>query len=150
MLEIEKITITTLSENSVADIDYIAEWGFSVHIAVDGGPSILFDTGNGHACTFNADVAGIQLSDIDMLVLSHGHSDHTGGLKAVLQKIRQERPERTHVDIICHPAAIESQHVKHTDQYFYRGCPHNVEELIRLGARFKTSSEPVWLLGYGY
>jgi 7,8-dihydropterin-6-yl-methyl-4-(beta-D-ribofuranosyl)aminobenzene 5'-phosphate synthase len=145
MLDVEKIRITTLSENSVADIDYIAEWGFSVHIAIDGGPTLLFDTGNGLACTFNAEVAGIRLSDIDMIVLSHGHTDHTGGLRAVLQKIRKERPERDHVDIFCHPAAIASQHVKHTDRYFYRGCPHNFEELLRLGARFRTASEPVWI-----
>ena len=145
MLEIEKLRITTLSENSVADIDYIAEWGFSVHISIKGGPTLLFDTGNGHACTFNADVAGIRLSDIDMIVLSHGHTDHTGGLRAVLQKIRKEQPERDHVDILCHPAAIASQHVKHTDRFFYRGCPHNFEELERLGARFRTASEPIWI-----
>lgn len=145
MLNIEKIRITTLSENSVADIDYIAEWGFSVHIAIEGGPSILFDTGNGHACTFNAEVAGIRLSAIDMIVLSHGHTDHTGGLRAVLQKISYEQPERHQVDVLCHPAAIEPQYVKHTDHYFYRGCPHHVEELTRLGACFKTSTEPVWI-----
>jgi 7,8-dihydropterin-6-yl-methyl-4-(beta-D-ribofuranosyl)aminobenzene 5'-phosphate synthase len=145
MLNIEKIQITTLSENSVADIDYIAEWGFSVHIAIEGGSSILFDTGNGQTCTFNAEAAGIRLSAIDLIVLSHGHTDHTGGLRAVLQKIRYERPERLQVDILCHPAALESQYVKHTDYYFYRGCPHHIEELTRLGAHFRASSEPVWI-----
>lgn len=145
MLTLEKIQLTTLSENSVADINYLAEWGFSVHIAVEGGPSILFDTGNGQACTWNAEAAGIRLSAIDLIVLSHGHADHTGGLRAVLRKIRAEQPERPQVDILCHPAALESQYVKHTDQYFYRGCPYQLEELTRLGARFTTSAGPVWL-----
>jgi len=145
MLNIEKIRITTLSENSVADIYYVAEWGLSVHISIEGGLSILFDTGFRQACTYNADVAGIRLSNVDIIVLSHGHSDHTGGLRSVLQQIKYEKPDRSHVDILCHPAAIEPQYVKHTDHYFYRGCPHHIEELIRLGARFKTSSEPTWL-----
>ena len=54
MLNIEKIEITTLSENSVADIYYVAEWGLSFHISIAGGPSILFDTGFRQACTYNA------------------------------------------------------------------------------------------------
>ena len=145
MLNIEKVKITTLSENSVADIDYIAEWGLSVHISIEGHQSILFDTGYRHACTYNARVAGIRLSEIDKIVLSHGHADHTGGLRSVLEAIKYENPSREHVDIICHPAAIESQHVKHTDHYFYRGCPYYIDELTRLGARFKTSSEPTWI-----
>ena len=145
MLNIEKIGITTLSENSVADIYYVAEWGLSVHISIEDGPTILFDTGFRQACTYNARVAGIRLSCVDLIVLSHGHSDHTGGLRSVLQQIKYEKPDTAHVDILCHPAAIEPQYVKHTDHYFYRGCPHHVEELIGLGARFKTSSEPTWL-----
>ncbi len=145
MLNIEKVKITTLSENSVADIDYIAEWGLSVHISIEGQQPILFDTGYRHACTYNARVAGIRLSEIDKIVLSHGHADHTGGLRSVLEAIKYENPNRKHVDIICHPAAIESQHVKHTDHFFYRGCPHYIDELTRLGARFKTSSEPIWI-----
>ena len=129
MLNIEKIDITTLSENSVADIYYMAEWGLSIHINIEDGPSILFDTGFKLACTYNARVSGIRLSDIDLVVLSHGHSDHTGGLRSVLEQIKYEKPDRDHVEILCHPAAIEPQYVKHTDHYFYRGCPHNLEEL---------------------
>jgi 7,8-dihydropterin-6-yl-methyl-4-(beta-D-ribofuranosyl)aminobenzene 5'-phosphate synthase len=147
MIDIKKIKITTLSENSIADIDYIAEWGFSVYISISEGPSILFDTGYRNACVFNADVAGIRLEDIDMIILSHGHTDHTGGLRSVLQKIRNTKPQRTHVDVFCHPEATESQHVKHTTEYFYRGCPFQLEELTRLGAQFRTSSEPVWITG---
>jgi len=145
MLNIEKIKITTLAENSVADIDYIAEWGLSVHISIEDRQPILFDTGYRHACTHNARVAGIRLSEIEKIILSHGHADHTGGLQSVLEAIKRENPNREHVDIICHPASIEPQYVKHTDQYFYRGCPFHIDELKRLGARFNTSSGPTWV-----
>ena len=145
MIDIEKIKITTLCDNGVADIDYVAEWGLSLHLGLDGGKSILLDTGDGKACLHNASVAGIDLAEVESICLSHGHSDHTGGLLPVLHKIRQSRPRREKVDIYCHPAALEEQYVRHTDTYFYRGIPYHLEELRRLGACFHTSAQPVWL-----
>lgn len=144
MLDIESIKITTLVENSVADVQYLAEWGLSFHLVL-GKRKILFDTGDGRVCVPNAAAAGIDLAAIDAIYLSHGHSDHTGGLLPVLRQIRQARPDRDKVDIYCHPAAIESQFVKHTDTYFYRGVPFHFEELHSLGARFHTSDQPVWI-----
>jgi 7,8-dihydropterin-6-yl-methyl-4-(beta-D-ribofuranosyl)aminobenzene 5'-phosphate synthase len=144
MIDIENINITTLCDNGVADIDYVAEWGLSLHLRVGEELALLFDTGYGRACTYNAAVAGIDLGDVTAILLSHGHSDHTGGLLPVLQKIRQAKPQREKVDIYCHPAALKEQYVKHTDYYFYRGIPFHFEELRRLGAFFRTSAEPVW------
>jgi len=145
MIDIEEIKITTLCDNGVADIEYLAEWGLSLHLTLKNGKNILFDTGDGRACVPNAVAAGVELGDVAMLCLSHGHGDHTGGLLPVLETIRHTRPERKEVNVYCHPAATEDQYVKHTDTYFYRGMPHNLEELRRLGGRFHTSAEPVWL-----
>ena len=65
----------------------MAEHGISVLIRV-GGRSILLDTGKGEAIGRNAEKLGIDLRQIDTVVLSHGHYDHTGGLPAVIDDHR--------------------------------------------------------------
>jgi 7,8-dihydropterin-6-yl-methyl-4-(beta-D-ribofuranosyl)aminobenzene 5'-phosphate synthase len=59
-------------------------WGFSC-LVQRNGTTLLFDTG-ADAATLqsNLQALGIDPADIDVLVLSHDHSDHTGGLDAVL------------------------------------------------------------------
>ncbi len=145
MIDIERLKITTLCDNGVADIEFLGEWGLSLHLSLGDAEDILFDTGDGRTCVPNAAATGIDLSAVQSICLSHGHHDHTGGLLPVLEKIRQSSPSRKFVDIYCHPAALEQQYVKHSDTYFYRGIPFNLEELRRLGGRFHTSAQPVWL-----
>ena len=60
------------------------DWGFSALIEING-KRILFDTGNDSA-TFAANVKakGVDLSQLDFVVLSHRHSDHMAGLAHVL------------------------------------------------------------------
>ena len=143
MIDLSRITITTLSENSVADIGYAAEWGLSLHIDIQDGPTILFDTGGGDTCVFNANVAGIRLSDVDMILLSHGHADHTGGLYSVLNQIRNETPAKDSIPTVCHPAALEPQYIIKPDkQYYYQGCPFTRDQLESLGADFLLSEKP--------
>lgn len=75
--------ITTLIENEKADrhADLVAEFGLSLHIR-HGGKNILFDTGSTGAAVKNAERLGIDLSQVDVVVLSHHHFDHGGGLPA--------------------------------------------------------------------
>jgi 7,8-dihydropterin-6-yl-methyl-4-(beta-D-ribofuranosyl)aminobenzene 5'-phosphate synthase len=61
-----------------------AEHGFSALVTVRRGETtttLLFDTGiSPDGLTDNADRLGVDLRDVQGLVLSHGHFDHTGGL----------------------------------------------------------------------
>jgi 7,8-dihydropterin-6-yl-methyl-4-(beta-D-ribofuranosyl)aminobenzene 5'-phosphate synthase len=57
----------------------LKEHGFSAWIEV-AGLRVLFDTGQGPAFAANARSLGVDPSHADMIVLSHGHFDHSGGL----------------------------------------------------------------------
>src|SRR5881227_3990562 len=60
------------------------DWGYAALIEY-GGKRILFDTGNnGDILAQNAKAKGIDLSKLDLVVMSHRHGDHMGGMAYVL------------------------------------------------------------------
>lgn len=131
------IRITTLSENT-ANFGFIAEWGLSILVEVDN-LWVLLDTGLGCSAAHNAQLLGVDLSVIDSLILSHGHTDHTGGLKEVLAR-------RGELNIIAHPAIWEAKYaVPENNHEHYIGIPFNRDQLEDLGARFHLTKEPVWI-----
>lgn len=77
--------ITTLIENLVYKQGLVAEHGLAIYIETEN-KKILFDTGQSGLFLQNAQKLGIAIEDVDMLVLSHGHYDHTGGLYPFLEK----------------------------------------------------------------
>lgn len=77
--------IVTLIENLVYKMGLIAEHGLAIYIETEN-KKILFDTGQSGLFLKNAKKLGISIEDIDILVLSHGHYDHTGGLYPFLEK----------------------------------------------------------------
>jgi 7,8-dihydropterin-6-yl-methyl-4-(beta-D-ribofuranosyl)aminobenzene 5'-phosphate synthase len=133
------LRITTLSENTTVRAAFLAEWGLSILVEVEG-LRVLLDTGRGIALPYNADALGINLSQIDKMVLSHGHLDHTGGLREVLSKMKKE------VEVIAHPDIWAAKYVRlPRERYSYRGIPFQREELESLGASFTLTKEPVWI-----
>lgn len=76
--------ITTLVENCVYGRKLQAEHGLSLYIEWQDG-RLLFDTGASDLFIRNARLLNIDLQKVDYLVLSHGHSDHTGGLRYFLE-----------------------------------------------------------------
>ena len=77
--------IITLIENVINSGNLQAEHGLSLYIETDK-QKILFDTGQSDMFIQNAHKLGVNIEDIDSLVLSHGHYDHTGGLYTFLEK----------------------------------------------------------------
>ncbi|MDD2961161.1 MAG: MBL fold metallo-hydrolase [Muribaculaceae bacterium] len=79
-----KITILIDNSPSPTSAELTGEHGLSIHIDT-GEQHILCDTGATPAFIDNAHTLGIDLSAVDYAFLSHGHNDHTGGLKALLE-----------------------------------------------------------------
>lgn len=73
--------IITLVENNAAREDLHAARGLSIYVET-ARHKILFDMGPGAQLIANAEALGVDLSAVDTAVLSHGHSDHGGGLAA--------------------------------------------------------------------
>ena len=86
--KVEALKVTILS-TMLADKG-IGEWGFSALIEVDGR-RILFDTGaRPETVLENAKELGIDLSGVDEVFMSHGHSDHTGGLMTLRKTLSKQ------------------------------------------------------------
>lgn len=131
-----ELRITTLSENTAGGGNLLAEWGLSILIETDG-VNILLDAGSGISASHNADILGINLSKIDKIVLSHGHSDHTGGLRQILRKMKKE------VEIIAHPGIWAAKYARRQGQKDrYIGMPFQRQELEGLGANFTLTTKP--------
>ena len=83
--------ITILYDNRAVVEEATADWGFACLIETPTA-RILFDTGaNGDILVDNCRTLGVGLDQIDLVVLSHSHGDHTGGLTPVLARNKGAR-----------------------------------------------------------
>ena len=135
-----EVKIITLAENT-AGMGFLAEWGLSMLVEADG-KKILFDTGIGKAAVHNARLLEIDLSTVDKIVISHGHHDHTGGLREVLGAMRKK------IEVIAHPDIWDAKYGRHgKGPEHFAGLPFRRELLENLGAEFKLTAQPVRITG---
>lgn len=142
------IRITTLIENTAGWVNVLGEWGLSMLVQTDDC-TFLSDTGAGGATAHNARSLGVSLREVEAVVFSHGHFDHTGGLLDVLPLIRKP------VDVMGHPDIWSRKYAYHPGHkvcdynteadYEYIGIPYAREQAEKWGARFVIGAEPVWL-----
>jgi len=131
------LRITTLSENTAGMGNFLAEWGVSILVETEK-EKILLDTGMNISASHNIDTLGIDAGQIDKIVLSHGHHDHTGGLRNILHKMRKE------VEIIAHPDVWAAKYARRQgEEDRYIGIPFQRQELESLGARFNLTTKSV-------
>ncbi len=133
------LRLITLSENTAGQPYLLSEWGFSL-LVESGDACVLLDAGAGNSMVHNADLLGIDLGRIGKIVLSHGHFDHTGGLRSLLARLKKE------IEIIAHPDIWTAKYVRSegkADRFI--GVPYQIKELESLGARFTLNRGPVRL-----
>jgi 7,8-dihydropterin-6-yl-methyl-4-(beta-D-ribofuranosyl)aminobenzene 5'-phosphate synthase len=83
--KVQELRITILS-TMMTQVG-IGEWGFAALVEADGH-RILFDTGlRPDTVLLNAKRMKIDLSDVEEIVLSHNHGDHTGGLVRLREEL---------------------------------------------------------------
>lgn len=81
---LETITFTVVYDNNSYDPQLRTSWGFACWVETDE-VTVLFDTGgDGPTLMGNLDRLGLAPEQIDAVVLSHAHGDHTGGLGSIL------------------------------------------------------------------
>lgn len=73
--------IWNLVENIASGEEFLAEHGLSFYVETKKH-KLLVDTGASDAFLKNAEKLGIDLKAVDVLILSHGHYDHGGGIRA--------------------------------------------------------------------
>nr|WP_283700747.1 MBL fold metallo-hydrolase [Clostridium perfringens] len=91
-----KLKITTLVENTKISDEYENKHGLSFHIETEKH-NILFDLGPKNTFLTNAKKLNINLEEVDIVVISHGHNDHGGGLEEFL-KINNKAKVYIHKD----------------------------------------------------
>jgi len=139
------VTVTTLVENTSGAPFIHGEWGQSMLVETDEN-TILFDTGPGDLIIENASRLGVDLSQIDKIVLSHGHYDHTGGMQAVLSALLESGAKPDGIEIVAHPHVFQDKFIYVKGLVTHScGMPFSREDLEGLGARFTLSDKPVQL-----
>ncbi len=80
------MTLTIISEDSPHPENPELKFGhgLAIHVSVKG-KSLLYDFGPGGMLIHNSEKLGIRLEDVDAAILSHGHYDHSGDIKAFLK-----------------------------------------------------------------
>lgn len=119
--------LITLLANDNALPNFTAEHGLSIYIE-HAMYNILFDTGYTKVYLDNAKRKGIDLSRTDFIVLSHGHYDHTGGIRYF--------PSKNNIrNVVIHRDAFSPKYSK-DPSLRYNGIPFKRIELSWANKRY--------------
>ena len=137
-----KLTVL-VDNNTLIDRYFLAEPGLSFLIE-DSGLKVLFDVGYSDIFITNARKMGINLLDIDYLVFSHGHLDHTWGLDPLVRHFTEARIEglpQGSPGLVAHPLALRSKRMEGVGEI---GSLLSLEKL-KEHFELRLSSTPLWL-----
>ena len=158
--EVDRVTITVLVDNysdllrtdntpvvTRPTLPYgevlLAEHGLSLYITLwsgDTSSSILMDAGASEiSLQYNAARLGVSICDISAMIISHGHDDHTGSVKGILNHCTHPIP------VYIHPGAFSRRRKCLADHSLVEMAPPDRDVLIKMGAKFHLTPLPTIL-----
>ena len=131
-----------VDNNTIIDRYYLGEPAVSYLIS-DGESKILFDVGYSDIFIQNARKMNESLLDVNYIVISHGHNDHTGGLVPLTKLYSEAKAEKiNHINPIL---------VAHPDAFLYKEFEgDDIGSMLdhkKISKHFNTRlvSEPLWI-----
>jgi 7,8-dihydropterin-6-yl-methyl-4-(beta-D-ribofuranosyl)aminobenzene 5'-phosphate synthase len=126
----------------------LAEHGFSAFVTVhaqDKASSLLFDFGfSEDGAVRNAAMLGADVGSAKAFVLSHGHSDHTGGFQRFSALISGKKDA---IEFVCHPAAFKkSRYLKFGEEIKVFFPEFSKDTVLKEGFKLVETIEPYLLL----
>lgn len=114
------------------------------YLIQDKGYKILFDVGYSDVFIKNAQKMNIHLRNLNFIVLSHGHLDHTWGLVPLIKLYTEAKTEKIDYHkptLVAHPSSFFTKKIKDLKQI---GSVISQEELSK-HFKMKLSKGPLWL-----
>lgn len=121
-----------VDNNTYIDQYYCGEPAVSYYIE-DEEISLLLDVGYSDLFLKNANALGVNLENISTIVISHGHDDHTRGLKYYF-----ENKQKKYISIVAHPDAFNEK--KFDD---LKICSPILEEKLKEKCNLILSKKPI-------
>lgn len=131
------LKIITLVENTTSSSEYRCKHGLSLYIET-AKHKILFDLGPDETFAINAKTMEIDISEIDTVIISHGHKDHGGALQHFFSLnnkakvyIRKAAFEPHYIKVLGIPfcVGLDEKMMKHPQILFTDDCVEIDEEL---------------------
>ena len=138
---VKEVKLAVLVEDTIGmdRPDLLAKHGVSFFVEAktsDGEVSIMMDTGPSPILLHNADKMGVDLRKIGVIMLSHAHYDHTGGLIEALKRIEKRVP------VIAHPKIFDPK-FKVKPSLTFIGSPFKLSDLETAGGVPVLATSPV-------
>jgi 7,8-dihydropterin-6-yl-methyl-4-(beta-D-ribofuranosyl)aminobenzene 5'-phosphate synthase len=138
----KKINLGILVNNIVGESPFLAEHGISILIQImeEGEEEIhLLDCGKSSSTLLhNLEAYNMRIADLLLktIILSHGHYDHTGGIKGMLENMSQAVPVIGHPDVFI-------PRITYVDGFRTISCPFTQSEIRQAGGDLLLTRDPV-------
>ncbi|HKZ93078.1 MAG TPA: MBL fold metallo-hydrolase [Candidatus Bathyarchaeia archaeon] len=141
------VSVTTLADNVVYHSGLLGQFGFSAYLEIKDyrgqRHSVVFDTGRiRSALLYNIKALKLDLSQLECIILSHGHHDHTC---ATVEMIRRSKRR---VKVVVHPSIFYPRFAVEKGRRRYHGIPKGElkEDMLKAGAEIVETTRPIEII----